>query len=97
MEECEGLITVDILRRAGIEVIMASVMGRIEVATSHGIIVKTDALIDDVDFDRVDLIILRRTRRHGKPARQCNGKTEMSGICKRQTCGCYLRSTECCG
>ena len=58
MEECEGLITVDILRRAGIEVIMASVMGRIEVATSHGIIVKTDALIDDVDFDSIDLIIL---------------------------------------
>ena len=49
MEECEGLITVDILRRAGVETVMASVMGRPTVTTSHNITVLTDLLAEDVD------------------------------------------------
>ena len=36
-EECEALIVVDILRRAGIETEMASVMGRKEVLSSRKI------------------------------------------------------------
>lgn len=57
-EECEGLITVDILRRAGIETLMASVMGRLEVDSSRHIVVKADVLAEDVDFNTVDLIVL---------------------------------------
>ena len=57
-EECEALIVVDILRRAGIETIMASVMGRLEVESSRNIWVKADSLAEDVDFDTVDLIFL---------------------------------------
>ncbi len=57
-EECEGLIVVDILRRAGIETVMASVTGKLEVDSSRHIIVKADALAEDVDFDSVDLIVL---------------------------------------
>ena len=57
-EECEGLITVDILRRAGIETVMASVTGRLEVDSSRHIAVKADVLAEEVDFLSVDLIVL---------------------------------------
>lgn len=57
-EECEALIVVDILRRAGVETIMASVKGRLEVESSRNIWVKSDSLAADVDFDKVDLIYL---------------------------------------
>ena len=58
LEECEGLITVDILRRAGVEVIMASIMGRIPISSSREIVIMADALAEDVDYDTVDLIVL---------------------------------------
>ena len=57
-EECEALIVVDILRRASVETVMASVMGRPEVESSRSIVVKADTLVEDVDFSSVDLIVL---------------------------------------
>ncbi len=57
-EECEALIVVDILRRAGIETVMASVMGRPEVDSSRHIVVRADKLAEEVDFSGVDIIIL---------------------------------------
>ena len=57
-EECEGLIVVDILRRARVETVMASVMGRLEIVSSRGIRLKADVLANDVDFDSVDMVIL---------------------------------------
>ena len=57
-EECEALIVVDILRRAGIETIMGSIMGRIEVQSSRNIWVRSDAKAEDIDFNTVDLIFL---------------------------------------
>ena len=57
-EECEGLIVVDILRRAGVETVMASVMGRPEIVSSRQIRVMADVLAEDVDFNGVDLIVL---------------------------------------
>ncbi|MBP5492252.1 MAG: DJ-1/PfpI family protein [Clostridiales bacterium] len=57
-EECEALIVVDILRRARIEVDMASVMGRRVVLSSRKIPVTADVLAEDVDFSDVDMIIL---------------------------------------
>ena len=57
-EECEALIVVDILRRAKIEVDMASIMGRLEVWSSRKIKVMADVLAEDVDFSDVDMIIL---------------------------------------
>ncbi len=58
MEECEGLITVDILRRTGVETVMASVMGRPTVTTSHNITVLTDVLAEDADYESADIVIL---------------------------------------
>lgn len=57
-EEIEALAVVDILRRQGIETEMVSVMGEKTVTGSHKIPVVMDRLIEDVDFDSVDMIVL---------------------------------------
>ncbi|MBO4297276.1 MAG: DJ-1/PfpI family protein [Clostridia bacterium] len=57
-EECEALLVVDVLRRAGIETVMASVMGRKEVDSSRHIAVIADALAEEADFSDTDLIVL---------------------------------------
>lgn len=57
-EECEGLLVVDILRRAGIETVMVSVAERLEVDSSRHIIIRADAVAADVDYATVDLIVL---------------------------------------
>lgn len=57
-EECEGLIVVDILRRAGVETIMASAMDGLQIDSSRHIKVMADAMAGDIDFGTVDLIVL---------------------------------------
>ena len=57
-EECEALVTVDLLRRAGTEVITASVMGRRQITAGHQVVVTADAMAEDVDFTDVDMIVL---------------------------------------
>ena len=57
-EECEALIVVDILRRAEVEVVMASIMGRLDVDSSRHIIVRADALAGEIDFSAADIIVL---------------------------------------
>lgn len=57
-EEIEALTVVDILRRAGVETTMVSVTDERSVAGSHDIKVGMDALIDEVDFDKTDVIVL---------------------------------------
>ncbi|MBO4407767.1 MAG: DJ-1/PfpI family protein [Clostridiales bacterium] len=57
-EEVEALTTVDILRRAGIEVTTVSIMGREEIKSSHGIRIHADELIENVVFDDKDMLIL---------------------------------------
>ena len=57
-EECEGLIVVDILRRAGIEVTTASVNGTLTVVSSHGIKLFADTLAENADFESADMIVL---------------------------------------
>ena len=58
MEMCECLLTVDILMRAGVNVIKASVMDSLEITSSHQVKVLADVLAEDVDFDDVDMIVL---------------------------------------
>ena len=57
-EECEALIVVDILRRAGVETIMASISDQLLIDSSRHIIIQADALADDLDFSDTDLVIL---------------------------------------
>ena len=51
-EECEGLLAVDLLRRAGLKVLMASVMGRRDVRSSRNILISADCLAENVDFEK---------------------------------------------
>ena len=57
-EECEGLLVVDLLRRAGLKVVMASVMGRKDVKSSRGIVIQADSLIENVEFEKAKMIVL---------------------------------------
>lgn len=57
-EEIEALTVVDILRRQGMETKMVSVMEDKVVVGAHQIPVLTDALLGEIDFSEVDVIIL---------------------------------------
>lgn len=57
-EEVEGLTVVDLLRRAGLEVVMISIMGQKEIHGSHQIGVLADALYEEVDFGELDGVVL---------------------------------------
>lgn len=57
-EECEALIVVDILRRAGVEVTMASINGGFDVTSSRGIVVRADTVIDGVKDSQMDVLFL---------------------------------------
>lgn len=57
-EECEGLLVVDLLRRAGLKVVMASIMGRRDVKSSREILIHADCLAENVDYDNAKMIVL---------------------------------------
>lgn len=56
-EEAEALVPADLLRRAGIEVVLAGVTGP-EVSGSHQITVKADKLLTEIDPTDVELLFL---------------------------------------
>lgn len=57
-EEIEALTVVDLCRRANIKVDMVSVTKKKQVKGSHNIVIEMDQLIEDVDFDKIDMIVL---------------------------------------
>ncbi len=57
-EEIEALTTVDLLRRASIDVTMVSCEGEIPVRGSHGIVVLADKLFSECDFSDARMLIL---------------------------------------
>lgn len=57
-EEIEGLGTMDILRRGGVDVTTVSITDSYEVETSHGVTIKTDAIFADVDFSNAEMLVL---------------------------------------
>lgn len=56
-EEMEAIAPLDLLRRAGIEVLTVGVTGK-TVAGSHGIKVESDIVIDEMDLTNMDMIVL---------------------------------------
>lgn len=58
MEEIEALTVVDICRRAQIDIKTVSITDNLMVTSSHGITVKADMLLSEVDFDEIDMIVL---------------------------------------
>lgn len=57
-EECEGLLVVDLLRRAGLKTVMASVTGKRTVDSSRHIPITADTLAEVVDYDSAKMIVL---------------------------------------
>lgn len=57
-ETCEGLIVVDLLRRAGLTIDTVSMNETNEVTTSHSIQLKTDRVYKDTDASSYDVLIL---------------------------------------
>ena len=57
-EECEALLVVDLLRRAKVEVTVASASGSREILSSHKVRITADALAEEVDYSDVDLVVI---------------------------------------
>lgn len=57
-EETEALTTVDVLRRAGINVRTVSLTGESIVTSSHDVPVKADMLFEEVAFDTAEMLVI---------------------------------------
>jgi 4-methyl-5(b-hydroxyethyl)-thiazole monophosphate biosynthesis len=57
-EEIEALATVDILRRAELDVRTVSLTGNRRVVAGHGVPVEADMLFDEVDFESALMLVL---------------------------------------
>lgn len=57
-EEIEALATVDILRRAALDVEIVSITGELTVTGAHGIRVECDTLIEDINVEQARLLVL---------------------------------------
>lgn len=57
-EDIEAVSIVDVLRRGGVEVVTASIHSSPEVQSAHGIVMRADALLDDVLDETFDAIVL---------------------------------------
>lgn len=58
LEEIEGLTVVDIVRRAGVEVITVSISGEKQITGAHNITIFADKLYEEVEFDGLDGVVL---------------------------------------
>lgn len=57
-ETVEALAPVDVMRRAGLQVTTVSIMGRPDVESAHGVVVKADELFENLLFDDADALVL---------------------------------------
>lgn len=57
-EEIEAVNLIDVLRRAGIKVIVAAVKQNLEVQGANGIIIKADRLMQGLTSEDIDMILL---------------------------------------
>ncbi len=57
-EEIEGLTVVDLLRRAGMNIITVSIEKELFVTGAHQIITKADMLFEDTDYQDAQLLVL---------------------------------------
>lgn len=57
-ETVEAFASIDLLRRAGIQVIMVSITGNLEVESAQNVCVKADVLLENYDVSDCDLVFL---------------------------------------
>lgn len=58
LEECEALMTMDLLKRGGIYVDLVSVEDHLEITSSHNLHFRCDKYFEDIDKDDYDVLIL---------------------------------------
>lgn len=58
VEEMEAVIIIDVLRRAGFDVVVASVEKKLEIVASRKVKIVADALLEDVETLEFNAIIL---------------------------------------
>ena len=78
-EEIEGLTVVDIVRRAGIDIDMVSIGGRLEVNGSHGIVIKADKIIADINMDDYNMLVLPGGKVGTENLENCEELVDMIG------------------
>lgn len=80
-EEIEAVTVIDVLRRAGVEVTVASVMPTRKVTASRGVVIEADVRLDDCPADGWHLVVLPG----GMPgAEHLAGSDSLVGIVRRQ-------------
>jgi len=57
-EEIEAVALIDVIRRGGIDVVVAAVGNELLVRGAHGVIVRCDAEAESVTADEIDMIVL---------------------------------------
>jgi len=57
-EEVEAITPVDVLRRAGCDVVTVSVTGKKEVTSARGVTVLADKLFEEINYSQADMIML---------------------------------------
>lgn len=57
-ETVEALAPVDVMRRAGLQVITVSIMGRKSVLSAQDVLVNADILFEECNFDDADALVL---------------------------------------
>lgn len=57
-EEIEAVSIIDVLRRAGLEVLVVSVMQKPEVKGAHQLSIVADILFEQVNYDEIQMIVL---------------------------------------
>ena len=87
-EEIEAVTIIDVLRRAGLNVITVSVTGNRMVKGSHNIAIKADFLLEEVDYSKGEMIILPGGMPGSKNLNEHEGLR--SQIIDYQKCGKYL-------
>ena len=57
-EEIEALTPVDVLRRAGIDVVTYSINGDLCVCGTHNIMVDADDIVENINYDNIEAVVL---------------------------------------
>ena len=57
-EDIEGLTVVDLMRRAGIDMVTVSIKNTRQITTAHGITMFTDTTFGETDFSDADMLVL---------------------------------------
>lgn len=57
-EEAEAIVPYDILHRARVEVVLVSITGNLQVASSHGVTVTAHILLEETDLSDGDMMFL---------------------------------------